>query len=339
MPTTILRANIKPDYTTDPFSLVLTENGEAERRIQESTFKQHKTTQSKVILVYHAFEASDVLENLEWLGTMHTWDKIIISFSGSSEDLTEIRNKCQVDELIPVANRGRNILPLLNICSELLDLEDIVLHLHGKKSVPEWRRQIEAQLIKSPNSKSIHLNWFENKSNGVIAPTTFDGVRQHATWEGNFAIARDIFARAYPDLPRLSPYNLLSFPAGGMFWFRARVLKKIAEVVAYEDFSPEPMPPDRSVAHAIERLIFHCCEAEGLQWGFAFDEQTNLCRLQPPKAILSDWRNHYIELLLQMLHQVESEKSTIIIRNEIDEKPMTTYNLLKTIIKRLIKRY
>lgn len=298
MPTTELRPNIKPDYRTDPYSLVLTASGERQRALPPQPEPMPEGPRPAATLVYHAFEAQEALHSLRWLRSCGPWNQVIVSFSGSSEDLEQLDRSGLIDQLLPVANRGRNLLPLLQICRDQLPPETVVLHLHGKQSVPAWREQLEAQLVRDPAAREQHRRWLANPRHGVIAPTTYDGVRQHATWEGNFAIAQDLFARAYPEQPPLSPYNLLSFPAGGMFWFRARVLHRIAAVLEPHHFPPEPLPPDRSVAHALERLVFHCCEAEGLHWAFAHQEQGPLASLSDLPGVLNDWRDHYIELLL-----------------------------------------
>jgi hypothetical protein len=130
-------------------------------------------------------------------------------------------------------------------------------------------------------------------------------------------IARALFSKAYPDQQPLSPYNLLSFPAGGMFWFRARVLQRLASVVKTSDFPAEPLPPDRSVAHAVERLVFQCCEAEGLRWAFAHQEQGPLPTLTSLPGLLDDWRDQYIELLLPRAHnrQTQSEAEPMVSRS------------------------
>lgn len=306
MPTTELRPNIKPDYRTDPFSLVLTASGERERCVpiqpQPEGDEELSGRMPPAFLIYHAFEAVDVLTTLSWLRKCCSWQQVFVSFSGCSDDLERISESNLIDQLIPVPNRGRNILPLLNIVRDRLPADALVLHLHGKRSLPAWREQLEYQLVRNPTTLTHQLRWLHDQDHGVIAPTTYPEVRQHATWEGNFAIARELFARAYPNQPRLSPYNLLSFPAGGMFWFRARVLQRLAAVIEAGDFSPEPMPPDRSVAHAVERLIFHCCEAEGMHWAFAYQDQGRLTKLINPAGLLSDWRDHYIELLLPRAH-------------------------------------
>ncbi|MEB3353877.1 MAG: rhamnan synthesis F family protein [Cyanobacteriota bacterium] len=310
MPTTELRPNVKPDYRTDPFSLVLTASGERQRAVPAQPQAQSGTPATAATLVYHAFEAQQALLSLRWLRSCGPWSQVIVSFSGSSQDLEELDRSGLIDQLIPVANRGRNLLPLLQICRDRLPPDTPVLHLHGKQSLPAWRHQLETQLVRDPADREQHRLWLADPRHGVIAPTTFDGVRQHATWEGNFAIARDLFARAYPEQPPLSPYNLLSFPAGGMFWFRARVLQRIAGVLEPHHFPPEPLPPDRSVAHALERLVFHCCEAEGLQWAFVHQQQGTLAKLGDLPGVLDDWRDHYIELLLPRAHTAEPPSPT-----------------------------
>ena len=296
-----LKPNIKPDYSTDPFSLVLTSSGEQQRSIPSLPPNRSTNSDNHFILVYHAFSGIDAIQSLRWLRLCERWQRVIVSFSGSSEELECLAACDLIDELIPVANQGRNILPLLQICRKL-EPESLVLHLHGKQSLPAWREHLEAELIRDPQKRAVHRAWLTEPMHGVIAPATYAAVKPHATWEGNFAIARAVFSQAYPDLSPLSPYNLLSFPAGGMFWFRARVLQRLASVVNANDFPAEPLPADRSIAHALERLIFHCCEAEGLQWAFAHREQGPWPSLTDLPGVLDDWRDHYIALLLPRAH-------------------------------------
>lgn len=301
MTITELRPNVKPDYGTDPFSLVLTSAGEHQRSISLDP-RPSSVPEEEFTLVYHAFSGEDAITSLRWLRSCGPWQRVIVSFSGSSEELEQLAAYDLIDELIPVANHGRNILPLLQICRDRLHPESLVLHLHGKQSLPAWREHLEAELIRDPQKRAVHRSWLAEPGHGVIAPTTYAAVKPHASWEGNFAIARALFAQAYPNLTPISPYNLLSFPAGGMFWFRARVLQRMASVVKASDFPAEPLPPDRSVAHAIERLVFHCCEAEGLEWAFAHQEQGPWPSLTSLPGLLNDWRDHYIELLLPRAH-------------------------------------
>lgn len=308
MPITELRQNIKPDYRTDPFSLVLTASGERQRAVSSHAGISTSAVTNKPVtalkpptLIYHAFHADEALGSLAWLYNCGPWSQVIVSFSGSSTDLQRLERSPLIDLLIPVSNRGRNILPLLQICKHKLTPDTVVLHLHGKRSLPAWRDHLEHQLVRDPVARQQHLHWLAQPNNGVIAPTTFEPLRLHATWEGNFTIARDLLGRAYPEQPLLSPYSLLSFPAGGMFWFRARVLQRLASILEEEHFPPEPLPPDRTVAHALERLVFHCCEAEGLKWGFTHQGESIVAQLDHPPGLLEDWRDHYIALLLPRL--------------------------------------
>ena len=69
MPITELRQNIKPDYRTDPFSLVLTASGERQRAVPSHADigTSGSTAQPTAVLlpptiVYHAFQADEALE-------------------------------------------------------------------------------------------------------------------------------------------------------------------------------------------------------------------------------------------------------------------------------------
>ena len=79
--------------------------------------------------------------------------------------------------------------------------------------------------------------------------------REPTGWAGNYANARDI-------LDKHSAFSITDFPTvefaeGSMLWARSAALRKFLELpLSYQDFAPEPIAADGTLAHALERLVF-----------------------------------------------------------------------------------
>lgn len=147
---------------------------------------------------------------------------------------------------------------------------DIVIFLHTKKTfyIPDgdaWRRHLFSSLCGSPQIVRSILDLFQaDDSVGMVAAQTWGWVRKWMHWGSNYVNCVDLAARMGI---RLTPGHLIDFPAGSMFWCRPAALHALLslELVA-EDFPAEPLSEDGTIAHAMERLLFYCCEASGLKW-------------------------------------------------------------------------
>jgi GT2 family glycosyltransferase len=193
--------------------------------------------------------------------------KIAAAFAGWPLGKVEIR---------VAPNRGRNFGPQLITFRDVYDSHPYVLFLHTKKSVHTdelagWREQTLRQLLGStPMIRGVFEAFTRLPELGVIAPRIFRPVRQHMIWPPNFGACRVLAERMgfalYPDSP-------LDFPAGAMFWARSAALKPILDLeLTFEDFDPEGGQKDGTLAHAVERLIFHSAELAGFRWLRAGDD-------------------------------------------------------------------
>ena len=170
-------------------------------------------------------------------------------------------------------NRGRNLGPLLLHLWPELQQEDLVLHLHGKRSKETdlgdaWLDQLLKRLLPDGETVLALRQRFHNDPRlGVVMPQPPDLIRPYLNWGMNFELAGQV---AHGMGLRLHRDAVLAFPAGGMFWARPAALTPLTKGLGViETLPPEPLAVDGSSLHAIERLVAHACEASGHHWRLA----------------------------------------------------------------------
>ena len=190
-------------------------------------------------------------------------------------------------EWLEVENRGRNLLPLLQVVRQLISLDRppcSLLHLHTKLTLdPDgighaWRRDLLEKLLGDREQIATALRLLADPAVGLVAPCRYRGIEQHYNWGGNFALAKTLVPQCFPGRT-LHADQLLQFPAGLMFWCRPQALRPLLALpLDQTHFPPEPLGTNGSVPHALERLICHCVEAAGLEWRLINNEAeaTNL---------------------------------------------------------------
>ena len=216
-----------------------------------------------------ALEAcQDGLDNLRlWISTD----------SSAKAELIEIalQNSCLSKRAVSTkvgvcANKGRNLGPLLHdFWAELKD-EELVLHLHSKRSVESglgeaWLDQLLQCLLPDSDTLRALRHQFQRDSKlGLVMPQPPGLIRPYLNWGSNFELAQQL---ATPLGRRLHRDAVLLFPAGGMFWFKPTALAPLVECLnIMGGLPPEPLPVDGSSLHALERLAPHACETSGHHW-------------------------------------------------------------------------
>jgi lipopolysaccharide biosynthesis protein len=239
---------------------------------QDKTEKQ--AAGERVAVVVHIFyddlatELRQYLQNIPghvdvYISTTDQKKKVHIenSFFGWTNGKVEVRI---------VANRGRNLGPALVAFNTIYQDNDIILHVHSKRSLhsdylPFWRLYLLETLSGSPAIVVSILDAFRrNKNLGVVAASDFTPIREWVSWGPNFERARDLALRM---AVRIEPTAPVHFPSGAMFWARTEALRPLLELGLTEnDFEVEQGQSDGTLAHSIERLIFHACERGGFKW-------------------------------------------------------------------------
>lgn len=220
---------------------------------------------------------------------------------------------CQWQE---VENRGRNLLPLLQVVRELTregQPARLLLHLHTKQTLdPEgignaWRRDLLERLLNSPEQIATALQLLADPAVGLVAPCRYSGIEQQYHWGGNFDLAAKLVQQLFPNRT-LHPDQLLQFPAGLMFWCRPEALRPLLALPLDEShFPPEPLGTNGTVPHALERLICHTVEAAGWQWRLLDKmpsdqaNQPGQATVQPQPSVWQRQGDIYLELLSKRL--------------------------------------
>jgi lipopolysaccharide biosynthesis protein len=161
-------------------------------------------------------------------------------------------------------NRGRDIAPFLRVFSDLAPLNyKYVCKIHSKKSPhlvdgAVWRTDKLGKLLGSVRTvEQVKAAFDSNPDWGLIAPQghvlplTPDGYYWGGNAERVFELAH-VAGIARNDVSRLE----FSFAAGSMFWFRPEALRRLGDLpLNAEDFEAEAGQVDRTLAHAVERLV------------------------------------------------------------------------------------
>ena len=178
-----------------------------------------------------------------------------------------------------VPNRGRDVAPFLVGFGDVLPEYEFIAHIHSKKSLytgseqQNWRNYLfDALLGSTERIRKIFKAFIDDSSVGVIYPRPADNVPYAAfTWLSNRAVGENLLSRA-GIAPNKTDY--FDFPAGTMFWARARALQKFFECgLTFEDFPPEQGQNDGTIAHAFERSILLAAKSEGMSY-YEFEPET-----------------------------------------------------------------
>ena len=236
------------------------------------------TTLSVHLHVHYLETLPALLQALErcqdGLGDLRLW---VSTDSSAKAELIEVAlqksflSKRAVSTKVRVcANKGRNLGPLLHDFWPELKDEELVLHVHSKRSVESdlgeaWLDQLLQCLLPDSNTLRALRHRFQRDSKlGLVMPQPPGLIRPYLNWGSNFELAQQLAAPLGGHLHRDA---VLMFPAGGMFWFKPAALAPLVECLnTMSELPPEPLAVDGSSLHALERLAPHACESSGHHW-------------------------------------------------------------------------
>ncbi len=181
-----------------------------------------------------------------------------------SEQLADYPGRVVVRQL---PNRGRDLAPLFTgFRDEIVGRYDIIGHMHTKKSPyngdfgARWGDFLRENLLggRAPMLDLILARMAGDTGIGMVFP---DDPRAEG-WRTNRGFADGLAHRmGWQALP-----DSFWFPMGSMFWARVPALQPVWSLdLSWEDYTPEPVPLDGSMLHALERMLGLCAPAMGLR--------------------------------------------------------------------------
>ena len=169
------------------------------------------------------------------------------------------RPRCVVERC---PNRGRDIAPLVCTFGKRLSAYDCVAHFHTKNSAhvvdrPDWLGQVISCLLGSRERVNGILHMLKDGC-GMVAASDYVPTPEDPTgWMRNLRYAEDVARRGGLAVDLRRDYTPVFFPQGSMFWARGDFVRRFLELpLSFDDFPPEPIGVDGSLAHALERMFF-----------------------------------------------------------------------------------
>lgn len=167
-------------------------------------------------------------------------------------------------ELVVVPNRGRDILPFLQLASRLAqEGVAVVLKLHTKKSPhltngAAWRKELVQTLVRAGSAAMAEFE--RDPTLGLIAPAAH--FLHLDTYMGSNAAKVSALASQLGLLDAVTDKTF--FASGSMFWVRLDAIRPLLESsLRPSDFETEAGQLDGTLAHAVERLFAACVDASG----------------------------------------------------------------------------
>ncbi|WP_226018773.1 rhamnan synthesis F family protein [Novosphingobium sp. FKTRR1] len=161
---------------------------------------------------------------------------------------------------ILIENKGRDIGPFLDHVIDQASDNDVICHIHTKKSPDvggtygeKWRKALYGALL---NQTAVDA--FRDPRLGLLFPDTPRSVG----WGKNRAFCEQIGAA----LGRSLPPHPGPMPVGNMFYVRKAVALSMQHATQGAVWPREPVPYDGTVLHAIERMWSMACEHAGYDW-------------------------------------------------------------------------
>jgi rhamnosyltransferase len=240
------------------------------RSIFDNEYKGTAKTTLKVALLFHLYYDEILEQSFDYIANFPSEYAIIITTPRSEMIplIKEMAAKKSVEKIRieTVNSRGRAESALLVGCKEIMKEYDLVCSVHDKLSrflepgsigLEFGLHQLDSLLFSEGYIRNIVAQFEIDKHLGMLVPpTTYHGGFQQYLgneWSINFDLAKK-FIEKHNINTQISEQVPPVYPMGAMFWVRPKCLSKIINSdISYEDFSPEPLPLDGDIIHAIER--------------------------------------------------------------------------------------
>jgi lipopolysaccharide biosynthesis protein len=224
----------------------------------------------RIAVVLHLFDPDlwdEMREAVERIS--QPFDLFVSLIKGSSEQVrASIVDAFPHAHVFDFEDHGRDIGSfLVFLQSGVLFQYDLICKLHTKRSPHRadgdaWRRALIAGVLGSRVLIDRILSNF--RCDPDLGMVVADGniFRGHSEWASN----EKLLGQLLPKIGISPDVKDRSFPGGSIFWIRSFLLRTLVGAnISIDDFDPEPLKPDGSLGHAVERMFGLICEDAGMR--------------------------------------------------------------------------
>jgi len=300
-------------------------------------------TERKVAIVAHIFYIELWEEINTYLKQLTIEYDLFISVPEgmSDENIITIFNSHENVNVYISENRGRDVLPFLNVASILpQNTYKYICKLHTKKTGDSplghvWRKLLYFDLLGSDSTVKNIIKMFEsNDKVGIITGknTILDSQR--------YAYGNDEKIDFLAEKTDIIYNENYLFPAGTMFWIRSELLEGLITLFKDEEliFEEEKGQKDDTLAHAIERFFGILCQENGqkiLPSPSDYAELDNKTISELANLVLSQ-QYAGLDMFVKQKHAIE-EKDQYIENLEALAESMRIKNRLKRLLPSNLK--
>jgi lipopolysaccharide biosynthesis protein len=241
----------------------------------------------RILVIAHVFYPELWQELADHIATIREpFDLVVTLVTGASEGLAPAIIERFPDSLVhTVANRGRDMLPLLEVLDRgVVSGHQAILKVHTKKSAHRldgqlWRAALLDSLCPPGAGTTLIVDLLSRDPGAaIVAPEGF--IRGVEFWGGCGPAVAAIAHRAGVGFDPSAVW----FPAGSMFWCRPEVLAGLqAPGLTQDDFEYEVAALDATTAHALERYVGVVAAVAGTDVVSTADVASRLARLGEAK--------------------------------------------------------
>ena len=203
--------------------------------------------------------------------------------------------------VLPKNSKGRDVGALWVALKPYMEKYDYICWIHNKKSpqikpLTVGRGFAQRCLVNTLASTEYLVNiinlFNKNPKLGMLFPPPVNHGPYNKLlsnlWTGNYYNTVELATKMNIKVPISNIIDPV-FPAGGMFWFKTKALKKVIEYdIKYEDFPDEPLPEDGTLGHAFERAYCFAAQSEGYYSAWVMTEKFAKNELTTLSYILSN---------------------------------------------------
>ncbi|OLY97130.1 rhamnan synthesis F family protein [Polynucleobacter sphagniphilus] len=223
----------------------------------------------KILAVIHCFYIDVAEEILGEISNLSMPMRLLVTTDSEEKKIFLVKTIKKFGlqgDVVLCQNRGRDVAPFVVETGKYIKDEEVILHLHTKKSThdkkySEWGGFLRKNLIGSPDIVKSILKIFEEQSIGLVYSEHYGPVKDLRNWGYDFLAAKKLLQKIGVEV---SGAGLLEFPTSTMFWAKRDAIKPLLDLgLSYDDFEQEKGQTDGTLAHSIERSMLFVVEKSG----------------------------------------------------------------------------